>query len=149
MFYHSYLSVQNLTSLVCLHNISWHYLPLEAVHLCSEVLLLQNQTQQEVESGVSGAESDSWCIVDSSLFQAVKRRLPILILQHVPCGNVKNEHCGIQYAHSRQQAQKVFAYICKKMCINIELKKQYFNKVTHFILLICTTGSTRFRFRFS
>lgn len=35
------------------------YLPLQAEHLCSVVLLLQNDTQQEVESGIFRAESDS------------------------------------------------------------------------------------------
>ena len=68
------------------------YLPLQAEHLCSVVLLLQNDTQQEVESGVFGAESDSWGVVDSSLLQAMERRLAVLILQRVSCGD---KQCGI------------------------------------------------------
>ena len=37
---------------------AWNYLPAEAVHLGGVVLLLQREAQQEVESGLSGAESD-------------------------------------------------------------------------------------------
>lgn len=67
------------------------YLPLQAEHLCSVVLLLQNDTQQEVESGIFGAESDSWGVVSSSLLQAMQRRLAFLVLQRVPCGD---KQCG-------------------------------------------------------
>ncbi len=108
----------SLKELVFPRNISWHYLPLEAVHLCSVLLLLQHDTQQKVESGISGAESDSWRIVDSSLLQALQRRLAVLILQHVPCGHVKT----LWYMAYRQQDQRVFPYICLEICINIEQK---------------------------
>lgn len=58
------------------------------------MLLLQDQTKQEVESGLSPAESDGGGVVSGGLFQTVQRRLVVLTPQRSPCEDVMKEVSG-------------------------------------------------------